>query len=219
MKKEILFLHGSSVLFDDRYFIFLGPSQSGKSTMAGLFHDRGARVISDARTILDFKKKRVLPFTAPPTVRPGPFFTKLQERYKDLLNSVFDRHGELSLRTAPFLSKDEISEYRNYSRELYGIDKPFDVGPREIIFVFLQNDSHGDIARRVDPMHSLGNLYRISHEAEKFSFELQKELLNLFIDSKSYFLYGKRFKEGLERILHDLNLDTDYSYVKISKNR
>jgi len=217
MKKEMLFLHGSSVLFDDKYFVFLGPSQSGKSTMAGLFHDRGARVISDARTILDFKKKRVLPFTAPPTVRPGPFFTKLQEKYKHLLNSVFAKHGELSLRTMPFLSKNLVSEYFDYSRELYAIGKPFDGHSREIIFVFLQNNFHKDIAKRVDPIHSLGNLYRISREAEKLSFELQKELLDLFIDSKSYFLYGKRFKEGLDIILHDLNLDIDYSYVKINK--
>ncbi len=45
-------LHSSGVLMQDEGWVFTGHSGAGKSTMSGLLASRGARVLSDERTII-----------------------------------------------------------------------------------------------------------------------------------------------------------------------
>jgi hypothetical protein len=47
-----LFIHGSSVIINNRGYLFTGVSGSGKSTLAGLMEEHGARVIHDDRVIV-----------------------------------------------------------------------------------------------------------------------------------------------------------------------
>ncbi|MCW3797081.1 hypothetical protein OMW55_04580 [Sphingomonas sp. BN140010] len=46
-RRGLLPLHGNSVVIDGRAYVFLGPSGSGKSSLAAWLHDRGHRLMAD----------------------------------------------------------------------------------------------------------------------------------------------------------------------------
>ncbi len=64
-QRGILPLHASSVVKDNRAYVFMGPSGSGKSTLAAAFQKRGYRLLADDITVVS-----VVP-PNPPTAIPG----------------------------------------------------------------------------------------------------------------------------------------------------
>ncbi len=50
--KGDIFIHGSGVLHKDMGYLFTGRSGKGKTTMAGIFHEAGSKVVHDDRLIL-----------------------------------------------------------------------------------------------------------------------------------------------------------------------
>ncbi|WHZ22058.1 MAG: hypothetical protein OJF47_001170 [Nitrospira sp.] len=51
-REGAILLHASGLTFQEQGFVFTGPSGAGKSTIAQLFADRGAFVLSDERVII-----------------------------------------------------------------------------------------------------------------------------------------------------------------------
>jgi len=47
-----IFIHGSGIYFKDKGLLFTGPSGRGKTTMARIFNDAGAKVVHDDRLII-----------------------------------------------------------------------------------------------------------------------------------------------------------------------
>lgn len=59
----IMRLHAFSCLYRDQSYIFWGPRRAGKSTLAMLFsHIENLSIYSDEITLIDLKKKSLLPF-------------------------------------------------------------------------------------------------------------------------------------------------------------
>ena len=64
-RRKGLHLHASTAIFDGRAYVFLGHSGAGKSTLAGLAERRGARVLSDDRTIITFDRGEAVAWGTP----------------------------------------------------------------------------------------------------------------------------------------------------------
>lgn len=52
-QRKMFPLHANAIVFDDRAVAFAGPSQSGKSTLAAAFLDRGHAILSDDICVID----------------------------------------------------------------------------------------------------------------------------------------------------------------------
>lgn len=68
-----ILLHASGMVYQEAGFIFTGASGTGKSTLAGWFNERGARVLSDERMILRGTNSSVTTMHGTPWIGSGEF--------------------------------------------------------------------------------------------------------------------------------------------------
>ncbi|MCC6140574.1 MAG: hypothetical protein IT389_08160 [Nitrospira sp.] len=85
-----LLLHASGLLYQDMGFVFTGASGTGKSTLAGWFAERNARVLSDERMILRRNEASVTMFGTP-WIGSGAFAANA---WAPLSRLFCIRHGE-----------------------------------------------------------------------------------------------------------------------------
>ena len=76
-----IFIHGSGVLHKDRGYLFTGRSGKGKTTMAGIFHKEGSKVVHDDRLILRQKDGGVYMYNTP--------VYNNEKNKKSLLSSIY----------------------------------------------------------------------------------------------------------------------------------
>jgi len=60
-----IFIHGSGIRSNDHGYLFTGPSGKGKTTIAGLFRDKGAEPVHDDRLILRKKDNSIFMYNTP----------------------------------------------------------------------------------------------------------------------------------------------------------
>jgi len=65
-------VHASALAIEDRHALFLGPSGWGKSTLAGLLHRRGHRVLSDDCVQLGYFNDQLAAIPTYPSLRLNP---------------------------------------------------------------------------------------------------------------------------------------------------
>lgn len=80
LNKDI-FIHGSGIRLDERGYLFTGPSGKGKTTIAGLFRDRGAEVMHDDRLILRKKDNKIFMYNTPVYHDEKPAAAQLSSLY------------------------------------------------------------------------------------------------------------------------------------------
>jgi hypothetical protein len=76
-----IFIHGSGVNYEEKGYLFTGNSGSGKTTMAKLWHEAGARVVHDDRLIIRNIHNRYLMFNTPVYNNENPFQSPLNAVY------------------------------------------------------------------------------------------------------------------------------------------
>jgi hypothetical protein len=101
-QRRFLVLHGSALVRDGHAVAFLGASHSGKSTLAGLFLNRGYRLLSDDMVAVAWADKKAEPHVLPgvPQVKLWPDSAMAlgqdPERLRRLNPLLEKRHWEVS---------------------------------------------------------------------------------------------------------------------------
>lgn len=68
---QIFALHGAAVEYNHVAYLFLGPTTSGKTTLASYLVERGFGYLTDDCILLDKKELMVYPYTTPICLREG----------------------------------------------------------------------------------------------------------------------------------------------------
>ena len=79
--KGDIFIHGSGVNYEGRGYLFTGTSGRGKTTMARLWHEAGARVVHDDRLIIRNINGAYKMYNTPVYDNEFPFQSPLNEVY------------------------------------------------------------------------------------------------------------------------------------------
>lgn len=69
--EEFCMLHASAIKYQGGAILFVGPSMSGKSTIAGFASQSGAELIGDDRAMIDLRRVIIHQLPIPPNFRPS----------------------------------------------------------------------------------------------------------------------------------------------------
>ncbi len=199
--EKCIFLHASSASFHSNNILFMGGSRSGKSSLAAMLRDKGARLYADDLTLIEYKTNRLVRVPFFPNIRKGEF-SKLQKQYVGLFEPYLKKFNTIR---RDFLSSMPETTYRMYyafSKELYAFSGSVSQRGKKFIGIFLKRDKKRTTAslKRIDFPTSFNMFMNSMHLPESFFKKNLKNIVKLYRDIDFYSLRSHSIKESARLI-------------------
>ncbi len=203
--EKALFLHASSVMFNNRYILFIGPSNCGKSSLASRMKDAGGYVFADDTTLIEYDSGRPVFFPIFCNVRKGSL-SELQKKYKVFFDKYFKNSKKVRREHVFHMPLPDFKKYLSYNKEFYSVRKvPESISGAEIAGIFL-NKSETKIMPRIERAEGFNSLNRfvdsIHLPVEVFEKKL-KSIMRLFGKIDFYELTSSSPEDAADLVLRN----------------
>ncbi len=204
LTNRLIFFHASSVKIKGSRLLFIGGPLSGKSSIAALLRDFGARVLNDDFTPVEYATRRVLSFPMFSNIRGG-LTSDLQKRHLKPLRPYFRHFGMLRREYIEDMSGKEFKAYRLYNKELYSAVSRGGFKKKRLMGIFLKRKNKGAASlKKLDFPDSFSMFINSIHMPIPVFRKRLKSMIGLFGKMEFYTLESSSLKQAASIVRSEL---------------
>lgn len=200
--RRVFFIHASAIELEQNFLLLMGGPRSGKSTIAAMLGDDGAKIYSDDFTPLEYKTISILNFPMFSNIRKGNL-SKLQKKYLFLLKPYFKKFNRIRREHLINMTDEEFKAYYSYNKELYNKNGQSDSNrAKKIVAIFLRrcNSSTSKRLQKIEFPQSFNMFINALHMPLPVFKKILKPIIKVFGDIDFYALESSSVRETVELI-------------------